>query len=435
MAYISDSTDFSTVNASVNTAIATPLPQGAVNFYYPSMVANTWYRYYDVDSANVYEATDNLIVASGVGEQNGIIQRLSNLIVGSVYNINFEYNTIVFGDTNVLIFSGTTLKSSQVLSGSTNQTVQFTASSTEDTIVLDCKDNALLTATSITITTPPPTIPYLTGFTVKPASISGLGDVTFTDGTNAVTPNQLQCEAYGYTYNKASGTCSTFRYNTNLNRAVANENNKTFGSNNSTQTGTSNTLVMGDSNTVRGFSRNGSIIGNNNVIDNGVNNANVSGTLAEATATNSKVLGGNAGTDTLGERQAIQLMYGTQTTDGTVVDSYLNNTSGSYFVVPENTAIMFEADILALRVGGIGAGTVGDYKSWIETGVVINKSGTLTVDSSTISHSNSGSTGGWDAESTVSGTNYIISVEGAADKTIEWVSNIRFTQLKAGVTL
>lgn len=435
MAYISDSTDFSTVNASVNTAIATPLPQGAVNFYYPTMVANTWYRYYDVDSANVYEATDNLIVASGVGEQNGIIQRLSNLIVGSVYNINFEYNTIVFGDTNVLIFSGTTLKSSQVLSGSTNQTVQFTASSTEDTIVLDCKDNALLTATSITITTPPPTIPYLTGFTVKPASISGLGDVTFTDGTNAVTPNQLQCEAYGYTYNKASGTCSTFRYNTNLNRAVANENNKTFGSNNSTQTGTSNTLVMGDSNTVRGFSRNGSIIGNNNVIDNGVNNANVSGTLAEATATNSKVLGGNAGTDTLGERQAIQLLYGTQTTDGTVVDSYLNNTSGSYFVVPENTAIMFEADILALRVGGIGAGTVGDYKSWIETGVVINKSGTLTVDSSTISHSNSGSTGGWDAESTVSGTNYIISVEGAADKTIEWVSNIRFTQLKAGVTL
>jgi len=435
MAYISDSTDFSTVNASVNTAIATPLPQGAVNFYYPTMVANTWYRYYDVNSANVYEAADNLIVGGGVGEQNGIIQRLSNLIVGSVYNINFEYNTIVFGDTNVLIFSGTTLKSSQVLSGSTNQTVQFTASSTEDTIVLDCKNNALLTATSITITTPPPTIPYLTGFTVKPASISGLGEVTFTDGTNAVTPNQLQCEAYGYTYNKASGTCSTFRYNTNLNRAVANENNKTFGSNNSTQTGTSNTLVMGDSNTVRGFSRNGSIIGNNNVIDNGVNNANVSGTLAEATATNSKVLGGNAGTDTLGERQAIQLLYGTQTTDGTVVDSYLNNTSGSYFVVPENTAIMFEADILALRVGGTGAGSVGDYKSWIETGVVINKSGTLTVDSSTISHSSSGSTGGWDAESTVSGTNYIISVEGAADKTIEWVSNIRFTQLKAGVTL
>ena len=436
MAYISDSTDFSTVNASVNTAIATPLPQGAVNFYYPSMVANTWYRYYDVDSANVIETGGLLIITSGISEQNGIIQKLSDLIVGSKYNIQLNYNLTVVGNAKLYIYSGTVLQSTHELSGSTSQTIEFTAKSTEDTIVIETSNIAsLLRIDSITITTPPPTIPYLTGFTVKPASISGLGEVTFTDGTNAVTPNQLQCEAYGYTYNKASGTCSTFRYNTNLNRAVANENNKTYGSNNSTQTGTNNTLVMGDSNTVRGFSRNGIIIGNNNEISNGVNNANVSGTLAEATATNSKVLGGNAGTDTLGERQAIQLLYGTQTTDGTVVDSYLNNTSGSYFVVPENTAIMFEADILALRVGGTGAGSVGDYKSWIETGVVINKSGTLTVDSSTISHSSSGSTGGWNAESTVSGTNYIISVEGATDKTIEWVSNIRFTQLKAGVTL
>ena len=436
MAYISDSTDFSTVNASANTAIATPLPQGAVNFYYPTMAVNTWYRYYDVDSTNVYEASDNLVAATGVGEQNGIIQRLSSLIVGSVYNINFEYNTIVFGDANVLIFSGTTLRSSQVLSGSTTQTVQFTASSTEDIIVIDCKDNSLITATSITITTPSPTTSYLTGFTVKPDAISALGTVTFTDGTNAVTPNQLQCQAYGYTYNKATGTCSAFRYNTNLNRVVANENNRTYGANNSTQTGTKNTLVMGESNTVRGFSRNSIITGQQNEIANGVNNAKVSGTLGEATADNSIILGGNEATDTLGERQSIQLLYGVQTTEGTVVDSYLNNTVGSYFVVPENTAIMFEADILAVRVGGTaGAGAVGDYKSWIETGVVINKSGTLSVDSSTISHSSSGTTGGWDAVSTVSGTNYIMSVEGAADTTIEWVSNIRFTQIKTGVTL
>ena len=279
-------------------------------------------------------------------------------------------------------------------------------------------------------------IPYLTGFAVKPLSVSGLGVVSFTNGSREVTPNQLQCEAYGYTYNKAAGTCSIFRFNTNLNRNVANENNRTYGAGNSTETGTNNSLVMGESNTIKGFSRNNIIIGNNNEISNGVNNANVFGTLGEATADNSIILGGNAGTDTLGKRQSIQLIYGTQTTDGTVVDSYLNNTVGSYFVVPENTAIMFEADILAVRVGGTaGAGAVGDYKSWIETGVVINKSGTLSVDSSTISHSSSGTTGGWDAVSTVSGTNYIMSVEGAADTTIEWVSNIRFTQLKTGVTL
>ena len=280
-----------------------------------------------------------------------------------------------------------------------------------------------------------PTIPYLSGFDVKPSSTSVLGVVTFTDGTNDITPNQLQCEAYGYTYDKASGTCLTFRYNTNLNRSFSNESNKVQGANNTTETGTNNTLIIGQNNTVKGLSRNNIIVGNQNEIANGVSNANVYGTFGEATADNSIVLGGNSGSDTLGKRQAIQLIYGTQTTDGVVVDSYLNGISGSYFVVPENTAIMFEADILAVRVGGTGSGAVGDFKSWIETGVVINKSGTLTVDSSIISHSNSGSTGGWDAVSTVSGTNYIISVEGATDKTIEWVINIRFTQIKTGVAL
>jgi len=279
------------------------------------------------------------------------------------------------------------------------------------------------------------TIPYLTGFDVKPLFTSSLGVVTFTDGTNAITPNQLQCEAYGYTYDKASGTCSTFRFNTNLNRSFSNESNKLQGTNNTTETGTNNTYIIGENNTVKGLSRNNIVVGNQNEIANGVNNASVYGTFGEATADNSIVLGGNSGSDTLGKRQAIQLIYGTQTTDGIVIESYLNGISGSYFVVPENTAIMFEADILAVRVGGTGAGAVGDFKSWIETGVVINKSGTLTVDSSIISHSNSGSTGGWDAVSTVSGTNYVISVEGATDKTIEWVSNIRFTQIKTGVAL
>ena len=278
-------------------------------------------------------------------------------------------------------------------------------------------------------------IPYLSGFTVKPLTISGLGVVRFTDGTNEVTPNQLQCEAYGYTYNKAEGTCSVFRFNTNLNRSFDNSNNSTKGSQNVTETGTNNTIIMGENNTVKGFSRNNIIIGSNNEIANGVNNANVFGTFGEATADNSIVLGGNAGTDILGKRQAIQLLYGVQTTGADAVDSYLNGITGSYFVVPENTAIMFEADILAVRVGGTGAGAVGDFKTWIETGVVINKSGTLSVDSSTISHSSSGTTGGWDAVSTVSGTNYIMSVEGVEDKTIDWVSNLRFTQLKTGVTL
>jgi len=278
-------------------------------------------------------------------------------------------------------------------------------------------------------------IPYLTGFTVKPASISALGTVTFTDGTNDVIPNQLQCEAYGYTYNQVTGTCSTFRYNTNLNRAVANENNKTFGTGNSTQTGTNNTLVMGENNTVRGFSRNSIITGNQNEIANGVNNANVSGTLGEATADNSTVLGGNAGTDSLGERQTITVMYGGQTDDNSTVDSYLNNVTGSYFQIPENTIVLFETQTIAVRIGGSGGGSLGDYKTFTEVGTAINKSGVLSISSSRTILSSVGTTAGWLPSVGVSGTNFLQQVQGKNNRDIMWATTIRFTQIKTGVTL
>jgi hypothetical protein len=280
------------------------------------------------------------------------------------------------------------------------------------------------------------TIPYITGFTVKPLTTSGIGIVTFTDGTNEVTPNQLQCEAYGYTYNKALGTCSAFTYNTNLNRAIANENNKTFGVANSTETGTNFTLVMGENNTVRGLSRNNIIVGNQNEIANGVNNANVYGTLGEATATNSIVLGGNASDDNLAERQSIHLMYGKQTTSGSSLASNLNNTAASYFVIPENTIMYFHATCLAVRVGGTSAsGAVGDYWSAIERGVVINKSGVLSIQRERDVIKTSGTTSGWVATTSISSGNFTVNVRGANNMTLEWVCDIKLTQIKTGVTL
>ena len=281
-----------------------------------------------------------------------------------------------------------------------------------------------------------PTIPYLSGFDVKPSSTSSLGIVTFTDGTNDITPNQLQCEAYGYTYNKADGTCSTFRYNTNLNRSFSNESNKVQGANNTTETGTNNTLIIGQNNTVKGLSRNNIIVGNENEIANGVNNANVYGTLGEATADNSIVLGGNAANDNLAERQSIHLMYGTQTTAGGTVDSYLNNISGNYFTIPDNTAMYFHADVLAVRVGGTSeAGSTGDFASWVERGVVINIRGTLSIARERDAIKSSGTVTNWRPTATVDGTNFIMDVRGATDVTIEWASNIRFTQIKTGVAL
>ena len=278
--------------------------------------------------------------------------------------------------------------------------------------------------------------PYLHGYSVKPNIISEVGIVTFTDGTNEITPNQQQCEAYGYTYDEATGTCNAFTFSTNLARNLINENNKLQGSGNSTETGTNNTTIVGENNTVKGLSRNNIIIGSNNEISYGVNNANVYGTLAQATTDNSIVLGGNAGADILGERQNITLMYGKQTTDNSTVDAFLNNTTDSYFVVPENTVVYFQSETIAVRVAGSsGSGAVGDFKSWVERGVVKNARGVLSIDRSRTSPADSGTTTGWSPVNNVSGTNFLQTVKGATDMTIEWASTIRITQIKTSVEL
>jgi len=279
------------------------------------------------------------------------------------------------------------------------------------------------------------TIPYLAGLDVKPKSTSNLGIVTFTDGRSDITPNQSQCEAYGYTYNKATGTCKAFQYSTSLEVNTINENNFIQGSNNTTATGTNNTYVMGENNTVKGMSRNNIVVGNNNEIANGVNNANVYGTLGEATADNSIVLGGNVAADLLGERQSIQVIYGTQTTAGSTVASYLNNTTDKLLAVPENAVMYFHADVVAVRVGGTATGNLGDYGSWVERGVIINESGTLSISRERDEIKSSGTTTLWRPTGAISGTDFVMNVRGAANVTIEWCSNITFTQIKTSVAL
>lgn len=279
-------------------------------------------------------------------------------------------------------------------------------------------------------------IPYITGFTVKPKEITQIGDVIFTDGTNDITPNQRECEAYGYTYDPNTGTCSTFSFNTNLNKNINNINNTLKGSQNTSETGTNNNLLLGENNTIRSESRNNLLVGSDNEVTNEINNTTVVGTLGLSTANNSIVLGGNAGADVLGERQSIQLMYGVQTTAGSTVDSYLNNITSNYFVIPDNSIMYFHADVIAVRVGGTAdAGSAGDYASWVERGVVINKSGTLTVNRERDAIKSSGAVTDWRPVANVSGTNFRMTVRGETDTTIKWNSNITFTEIKTGVAL
>jgi len=274
---------------------------------------------------------------------------------------------------------------------------------------------------------------YLNGYTIKPAKINALGIVEFTDGTNAITPNQKQCEAYGYTYDSITGTCKAFNFNTNIDRNIANVNNNIQGAGNITGIGTNNTYIMGEDNTVQGLSANNIITGTNNYINSGISNACVYGRLGESTADNSIVLGGNAPADILGERQSIHLLYGVQTVDGSTTNSYLNNIEDSFFTIPDNTIFYFHADTVAVRVAGSGEGSVGDFAAWVERGVAVQIGETVTISRERDLIKSSGSVSNWRPAANNTGTNFRITVRGDADQTVEWCSNIRITQIKTGL--
>ena len=90
---------------------------------------------------------------------------------------------------------------------------------------------------------------YLTGYTVKPHEVTAIGEVLFTDGRDTgLKVNQVTCEAYGYTYDKTSGTCRSFRYNTNLDRNISNINNKNNGSGNTNELGSNTIQINGTQN-------------------------------------------------------------------------------------------------------------------------------------------------------------------------------------------
>ena len=218
---------------------------------------------------------------------------------------------------------------------------------------------------------------YLTGYTIKPHQVTPLGEVLFTDGTNTgLMANQQTCQAYGYTYDEASGTCRSFRFNTNLNRNINNINNKNNGSGNTNELGSNTIQVNGTLNTTKGFNNNCFINGSNNEIANGVDNATVLGVGGKSNRDGSLVIGGGAeiidasDTSTNCSRKVSTVNLAGTTTGNTPTKLTVNGLGGTNYInVNLNSIVGFEIYITRLEVGGTSA-TLGKYSYRNIKGVV-----------------------------------------------------------------
>jgi hypothetical protein len=233
--------------------------------------------------------------------------------------------------------------------------------------------------------------PFLNGYSVKPAFINGVGEVLFTDGTIAVTPNQQQCEAYGYTYDRASGTCKAFTYSTSLGKSLNNQSNYVRGANNTTETGTNNTHIMGESNTVKGLSRNNIIVGSNNEIANGVNNAAVFGNYGLAQRSGEVVIGGGGFSGAgKGYAQSSYITLTGTTTNATPTSLYVNGDSATTIIARNgNVFTSLVANTVGVRTGGTNpSGAVNDRIFLKTTGIayadLVNQSSTTIASFGTV---------------------------------------------------
>jgi hypothetical protein len=271
---------------------------------------------------------------------------------------------------------------------------------------------------------------YLTGYTIKPYQISEVGEVLFTDGTNTgLMTNQQTCEAYGYTYDIATGTCSAFTYSLNLGRNMSNINNKNNGSGNTNELGSNTIQVNGSNNTTKGFNNNCFINGSNNEIANGIDNATVLGNFGLAERDGEVVIGGGGFSGAgKGYAQSSTLTLTGVTTDGTATNLFVNGDAATIIIARSSASLCssFEANVVGIRTGGSAGGSVNDRIFLRATGIVFLK----VANQSVATLGSFGTVTGWTAAIGFVGDYMVLKVTGAANMDISWSATVNFYEMK-----
>jgi len=267
---------------------------------------------------------------------------------------------------------------------------------------------------------------YRKGFNIKPKKILNTGRVIFTNGTDEVLPNQISCEAYGYTYNSATGTCDAFKYNSTLTRKFNNVLNNTSGG--STESGTKDTILNGQENTTKGDNYNNIINGQKQELAQGINNSILlSGKYGVAENQGEVVIGGGGFNEALGMSQTSFIQQSNNTTDGTqtaLLTQYLPTT---YIQKVANSVIGFEANVIGVNTG-VGEGSAGEYGYVQITGAVKFTNGLASSYSQTSTNIVPPGTSGLNISAVmkdITATSFGIAVTGLEETYIQWTASIK----------
>ena len=164
---IVDGINFTTVNTSLSSLnLATPTYTSAISNM-TVIPINTWYRF-SGDGSAVSESSG----AITIGASKGIIQQLSNLSVGFDYNFTIDVGTYA-STLQLQHYVGTVLIGTHSITSTGTTTIQITAQSTSDTILI------YSTATNV-----------INSMSVIPASIQPSGAIQF------LGDGQVICDLY-----------------------------------------------------------------------------------------------------------------------------------------------------------------------------------------------------------------------------------------------
>mgnify|MGYP003674045683 FL=1 len=219
---------------------------------------------------------------------------------------------------------------------------------------------------------------YKKGFNVKPKEINAIGEVTFTDGTYDFPPNELQCEAYGYTYNKSLGTCSAFNYSNKVAALLDNRTNNVKGG--VAEVGTVNSIINGEGNTLKGSNRNAFITGQECEIPIGLNNSSIlGGKMGKVIRQGEMVLGGGSYNLGAGYTQSSKMQLSGKTTDASAVKLEAQDIDDAFITLQTNSVVGYDIFITRLETGG-ASGTAGQFSYRSNQGAVrVTNTGSIII--------------------------------------------------------